>query len=343
MFCQNCGKAIEPNSRFCTNCGAKADSQSANASPPPANNRAFNTSTTKRPVYIKVWFWVLSILFFVFILPFVLLIFGAIVKTPGAGNSASSSTSSSVSSNSRNSGQSSKSETPSSSAIILPPQETRFIEIVSTAQKQSRQANNDMQKGGFKASRDKALCELMTSLSVVDWVGTIDKIDSNSEGKGVLEVSIAPDIKVKTWNNSLSDIDSKTLIEPSSPVFAAASAMKRGQKVVFSGAFVRGSEGSCIEEGSLTLDGKIREPEFIFRFSQVGPYDPAKQSTAVPQISLTQQPATSQQTQAANIEIDACVEKWVEAHRKQAGLDTPIPIGQIEEWEGWCRSGKLPG
>jgi len=78
----------------------------------------------------------------------------------------------------------------------LPSSEVSFIGIVTSAQDEARGTQNDMQKGGVKSSRDKAMCAAMTSLQVHDWVGTVKTIDSNSDGKGVLAVSIAPDVLV---------------------------------------------------------------------------------------------------------------------------------------------------
>lgn len=179
-----------------------------------------------------------------------------------------------------------------STPIILPPLETRFVEIVSTAQSESRKAENDMQRGGIKAKRDQALCEAMATPAVTDWIGTVTKIDSNSDGKGVLQISIAPDILVKTWNNALSDIGSKTLLEPGSPVFVSASAMKSGQRVVFSGDFTRGSQGDCLGEGSMSLRGKIEDPEFILRFSKISAYD----STQQPKVAAIDKPSEAPPT-----------------------------------------------
>jgi hypothetical protein len=44
--------------------------------------------------------------------------------------------------------------------------------------------------------------------------------------------------------------------------------MEKGDPVKFSGTFVR-DEADCIKEGSLTQNGSMTEPEFIFRFSRV--------------------------------------------------------------------------
>jgi hypothetical protein len=226
-------------------------------------------STAKKPFYKKWWFWV------------VLLIALAAIGKGGNGGGASPRGSASA------------------APIVLPPMEARLIEIASTAQFASRKANNDMQRGGIKSKRDKALCESITSLAIMDWIGTIKKIDSNSDGKGVLEIEIAPDILIKTWNNALSDLSDQTLLEPGSPVFETAATMKPGQKAIFSGTLLKGSKGECIQEGSISLHGKISEPEFIFRFSAISAYDPAKQAVAPPVAPAPPQPTQPAPTSTA--------------------------------------------
>lgn len=153
----------------------------------------------------------------------------------------------------------------------IPALESTFISIVAEAQQASKAAENDMQRGGVKSARDKKLCEAMTSLRATDWIGTVARVGANSDGKGVLEIEIARNITVKTWNNQLSDISSKTLIEPGTTLFDTASTFKEGQAIKFSGTFLKGPGGDCLNESSLSLAGKLRDPEFIFRFSDVTP------------------------------------------------------------------------
>jgi len=166
--------------------------------------------------------------------------------------------------------------------IVLPADQQAVLNIVTTAQFEGAKVENDMQLGGVKAKRGTALCSTLTSFAVQNWVGKIQTIDSNSDGKGVFAVSIAPDVVVKTWNNALSDISTKTLIEPGSALFTVASGMKRGDLVSFSGTFFKGSESDCISEGSLRLKGKVLEPEFIFRFSSIAPYAPPQAAAVAP-------------------------------------------------------------
>ncbi|OTQ62040.1 hypothetical protein [Gilliamella apis] len=154
--------------------------------------------------------------------------------------------------------------------IQYPQDQTTLIEASKTAMDKAIKADNDMQKGSALRERSKAICNGITNLSVKDWVGTIKKIDSNSDGYGVLEIEIARKIYVKTWNNALSDSFHKTLLKPDTPLFDKIANMKKGQKVKFSGNFFKDNE-TCIYESSLSLDGKLTEPEYIFRFSDVNP------------------------------------------------------------------------
>ncbi|VTU28628.1 hypothetical protein SRS16CHR_04304 [Variovorax sp. SRS16] len=166
--------------------------------------------------------------------------------------------------------------------LNLPADEQNFINAVAIAQGASNSAQNDMQRGSAKATRDQAICSTLKPQNLVarNWTGTVKKITSNSEGKGVLEVEISPDVLVKTTNNAVSDSFFGTLMDPSNPVFQIASGMKPGQAVTFSGNFFPDiGKTECVEEGSLTLIGKLEGPEFIFKFSALAPYQAAASTT----------------------------------------------------------------
>ena len=246
-FCVKCGNPVEQGNAFCGNCGTPTGA-STSAPPiiPPFASSVPAPEPKKRRTIAKVALGVIAI-------SVIVIVFVAIISG-GSNSSNSSSPSANV-----------------ASALVLPAAESQFISIVSAAQSASRQVENDMQRGGVKAKRDNALCQQMPSSSVSNWVGTVAKVDSNSDGKGVFYVNIAPDINLETWNNALSDIEDNTLMEPGSRAFNAASMMKPGESVIFSGTFIP-FVGDCIRESSLSLKGKVESPEFIFRFSQVAPY-----------------------------------------------------------------------
>jgi len=156
-------------------------------------------------------------------------------------------------------------------APVIPETQQKFLEVVASAQKEARGAANDMQRGGIKAARDQQLCAVMKSRTVTGWIGRVKLVDANSDGKGVFSVELAEDVRVKTWNNAFSDMSEKTMFEPGSAIFNTAAGLKKGQLIRFSGTFFRGTEGDCLREASLTLSGKVQDPEFIMRFSSIEP------------------------------------------------------------------------
>jgi uncharacterized protein len=154
--------------------------------------------------------------------------------------------------------------------LPLPPIETRFVQIMSEAQKKSQTSENDMQIGGVKNARDKLICSLITTREVNNWIGAVKSISANSDGKGIIEVELAQDVSVTTWNNAFSDTRFKTLIDPNEQLFQQASILKVGQQVRFSGKFFPSdTDGECLAEGSVTLRGKVLEPELIFKFAKI--------------------------------------------------------------------------
>lgn len=153
-------------------------------------------------------------------------------------------------------------------SILMPAAEEEFIGAVQQGQAAFRAAPNEMAKGGTRFQRRLAICRTLPGIAVSDWVGQIAQLESNSDGKGVLQISLAPDIRVETWNNDLSDIGSNTLIDPSTPLFATLTRMTVGTKVLFSGSFIP-SDVDCVEEHSLSLSGAMTDPEFVFRFAAV--------------------------------------------------------------------------
>jgi hypothetical protein len=122
-----------------------------------------------------------------------------------------------------------------------------------------------MARGATRPARAREICAAVPSGSAIIWAGQVKTLSSNNEGRGVLAVSVSDDITLQTWNNALSDIGDKTLIDPHSSLFAKASKLSVGQFIVFSGAFIR-DPSDCFRETSMTVQGGMTAPEFIFRF-----------------------------------------------------------------------------
>ena len=126
-----------------------------------------------------------------------------------------------------------KTPEPASATGKMPSDEYGLIAAVERARSAYKVAANDMVRGARGQRELARFCAVLKGLGAVNWVGKISTLSSNSEGKGVLEIEIANDIHIKTWNNALSDISDQTLIDPGSTLFAKISALKVGQKVVF--------------------------------------------------------------------------------------------------------------
>ena len=125
-------------------------------------------------------------------------------------------------------------------------------------------------RGARYGLRARAICQALSDREVTDWVGTVERLWSNNEGRGVLSVRVSDILSVETMNNAFSDIDYNTLIPVGSKVQQEAMALHQGERVTFSGNFVPDKD-DCIKENSLTVSGDMTEPAFLFRFSAIRP------------------------------------------------------------------------
>ncbi|MGY3408429.1 hypothetical protein ACVWZV_004542 [Bradyrhizobium sp. GM5.1] len=122
--------------------------------------------------------------------------------------------------------------------------------------------------GGIRSTRQQAICHAIINQRASDWVGRIEKLSSNGDGKGVVSVSTTEHIHVTTWNNAFSDIRDRTLIDPTSPMFKESATLKVGDLVKFSGKF-SASNTDCVGEQSLSLRGSMTDPAFTMRFTSI--------------------------------------------------------------------------
>ncbi|MEQ1964658.1 hypothetical protein ABLB69_16130 [Xenorhabdus khoisanae] len=150
-----------------------------------------------------------------------------------------------------------------------PAKEQQFIGIVDKAVKSSQEANNDMQIAAIKTDRSSTICRFFRgNLSANDWTGKVKDLNSNRDGKGVIVISLTKEITVRTWNNAFSDSGDNTLINQDTTLFEKAVSLEKGQLVKFSGSFIS-NEKECIREISVTQNGSMKKPEFLFRFSRI--------------------------------------------------------------------------
>lgn len=154
--------------------------------------------------------------------------------------------------------------------ISMPGGERAFLVAVAKGRDAFNAGRNEMARGSARPLRARAICDAVSPGRVDDWIGKVASLSTNGDGKGVLAIEIGSKILVKTWNNAVSDISDQTLLDPDSPIYKQALSLTRGQRVQFSGDLFANST-DCVRESSMTLQGSLTEPEFIFRFSDLRP------------------------------------------------------------------------
>lgn len=165
------------------------------------------------------------------------------------------------------SGNSSSNRVPAEK-LPIPPDQARFINAVLSARTSFNGAPNELAAGGIRSIRQQAICNAVANQHASDWVGRIETLSSNGDGKGVVSLSVTQYMHIATWNNSLSDVSDRTLIDPTSSMFKELAALKVGDLVKFSGRF-SSSNTDCVGEQSVTLRGSMTDPAFTMRFSSI--------------------------------------------------------------------------
>lgn len=163
------------------------------------------------------------------------------------------------------------SPTPASAPSVppVPYEEAQFVQIVRQSSTDYDAGANDMAKGATRPARAQKLCATGNRPTVQNWLGVINELSSNNAGKGVLSIRLDQHLTLATNNNDLSDaMGMTTLISPGTPLFQAVSQMKVGDTVIFSGSFAS-NEKDCFEEQSLTQEGSMQDPSFLFQFTDV--------------------------------------------------------------------------
>lgn len=155
-----------------------------------------------------------------------------------------------------------------SSRSLRPQEQSVLLTIVDQARFSFVSAKTEMQEGATKPWRATALCNNLKSLSAQNWLGTISKLTTNGEGKGVVSVSIGDEIEIQTWNNAASDIFHETLIEPGTALYNRLLELEVGDDVLVTGQFL-GDETDCLRETSITIRGSMMSPEFLFKFHDI--------------------------------------------------------------------------
>ncbi|MCZ7487166.1 hypothetical protein [Rhizobium rhizogenes] len=152
---------------------------------------------------------------------------------------------------------------------VLPANQRDFLTVVGDYKERFRSASNELQQSVLRDARRAAILNALASrLTVENWTGTLRNLETNTEGKAIVTVRLASSVDVLTWNNSLSDVIHRTMIEKGTPLYDALSNMSVGDPVTVSGSFIPSNQDGALET-SVTIDGSMTAPEFLFRFSKI--------------------------------------------------------------------------
>lgn len=156
-------------------------------------------------------------------------------------------------------------------AADVPAAQQAMTAAVDQGRTDAEAAETDLQRANVLNERSETMCETVPDGAVQDWIGTVETVDANGEGKAVVVVSIEDDIEIGTWNNAFSDITDNTLIEQGDPLYDAALELAPGDTVRFSGTLKTGGESNdaCYYTSNLTEVMSIESPDYIVTFSDL--------------------------------------------------------------------------
>ena len=153
-----------------------------------------------------------------------------------------------------------------------PDTQRRFVETVASYQKIFRDAENELQQSSARVKRRQALADLGMGMHIDGWIGSIKRMTTTSDGDAAIIVSLGSNIDLHTWSNAISDMRTGTLIPHGTELYEILSRMERGKKIKFSGTFLTSNEDYYYET-SVTIEGSMSKPEFLFKFTAISKLD----------------------------------------------------------------------
>jgi len=144
-----------------------------------------------------------------------------------------------------------------SSEEKIPDSQRKFQEIIYINRSDYDDAkHNELRAEQIYAKRNKELCEYIKTASVKGWIGEVTSV-TGSDGNALIKVSTGDNITLLNTRG----------IGRASPVYKVALDAEIGQKVGFSGRFIK--NGGCFAELSATHPESIDGPNFDFEFSEL--------------------------------------------------------------------------
>jgi len=206
-----------------------------------------------------------------FIVVLLLVVIGVFMQEQEEGKSGGSSDSGDTSSTTSSTNEiTSKPSKPSKPVIPISDQQEEFINIVTRFKSDYGKAPNELKKSALRRKRRVSIEEFLGNDLSVQLVGKITRLSTTGEQNAHIRISLLGTkiITVSNYNNELSDIGSDTLILATSSLYDTVSDLGEGNAVKFTGSFLSGEKDYIIEQ-SLTEDGAMTDPEFVFKFNGI--------------------------------------------------------------------------
>lgn len=207
------------------------------------------------------------------VIPLAVLVFFIAIANSGSDTETDPSTESSASSTS-DQNQSGESPQPEpaveeeSEYGLYPKEQQEFIDVILAAKTAIEDAETDLQESVALRKRDENLCKILSSNSAKNWVGVIKTVGANGEGKAYVEIQLADNVRVKTWNNAFSDLNDNTLIPTTASFFDRLVALTEDTKIIWSAKFLS-DDDSCLKKANFTDVFYGIDPQFVVRFTDI--------------------------------------------------------------------------
>lgn len=150
-----------------------------------------------------------------------------------------------------------------------PDTQQAFLDRIQQASDEFDAATTDLQRSQVLTARNADLCTI-TGGSFENWVGSAMTIGATGDGNAYVDIEIADNVVVSTWNNEFSDIGDDTLVPVGSDLFNVLLEIPEDTLVTFSGRFASGGD-SCLKTDNLTEIFDVIDPNFVSHFSAVTP------------------------------------------------------------------------
>jgi len=206
-----------------------------------------NEQKIKKPIWKKWWFWTAAVVIVVAMAN------QGKQETPAAASTEKAKTETAI------------------PQIPLPGDQLELIRVVNDCMTEYLAQPNELKKSAVRSKRGEMLKNaLSSSCQVKDWIGTIKEMKTTGDGNAILVMQITDSpATIGTTNNEFSDLIDKTLIPQSSELFKTIAELNVGDRVSFSGRFASSDKNDFISERSITEQGSMEEPAFMFHFSNI--------------------------------------------------------------------------